>query len=39
MPPNNPGSMSTDYQFIKDYIQNMGAFEIDENGANVPSCD
>ena len=36
MPPNNPGSMSTDYQFIKDYIQNMGAFEIDENGANVP---
>jgi hypothetical protein len=31
--------MSTDYQFIKDYIQNMGAFEIDENGANVPSCD
>ena len=36
MPPNNPGSMSTYYQFIKDYIQNMGAFEIDENGANVP---
>ena len=37
MPPNNPGSMSIDYQFIKDYIQNMGAFEIDENSRNILS--
>ena len=39
MPPSNPGSMSADYQVIKDYIQNLGPFEIDANGTNAPSCD
>ena len=39
MPPSNPGSMSIDYQAIKDYIQNLGPFEIDANGTNAPSCD
>lgn len=39
MPPGNPGSMSTDYQSIKDYLQNLGAFEIDPNGTDVPNCD
>ena len=38
MPPGNPGSMSDDYQSIKDYIQNLGPFKIDDNGANVPNC-
>lgn len=38
MTPGNPGSMSSDYQAIKDYIQHLGAFEIDDNGATVPSC-
>jgi len=38
MPPGNPGSMSTDYQAIKDYIQNLGNAKIDPNGADVPDC-
>ena len=38
MPPGNPGSMSTDYQVIKDYIQNLGNAKIDPNGADVPDC-
>ena len=39
MPASNTGNMSADYQVINDYIQNLGPFEIDPNGTNVPSCD
>ena len=39
MPPNNPGSMSADYQEIKDFIQNFGPFEIAPNSTAVPPCD
>ncbi|CAI8277096.1 MAG: Uncharacterised protein [Owenweeksia sp. TMED14] len=36
IPTVNPVSISKDYQFIKDYMKNLGPFEIDTNGADVP---
>jgi hypothetical protein len=31
--------MSADYQSIKDYIEGLGPFEIDDDGVDVPGCD
>ena len=39
MPPYNPGSLSGDYDLIKEWIQDLGAFEIDQSWPDVPPCE
>ena len=45
MPPYNPGSMSDDYDEIKDWLQSVEQYEVDkipedvEYYDDVPSCE
>ena len=39
MPPHNPGSMADDYEQIQEWIQDLGAFEIDQSWPDVPPCE
>ena len=39
MPPHNPGSMSDDYDEIKDRLPSVEHYKVDEIPDDVPPCE